>query len=137
MTPELPKRLQDGASLCIVNLLFAGTRTIMTQRSFIVGIAGGSASGKTTLALALQEALTQAQSPRSTVIFHTDRYFTRDKSIGPTFISPSTGVEQFNCNHPDAVNTERLLGDLKACTEAVDAPAVVLVEGLMVLHEVR
>lgn len=108
----------------------------MAQRSFIVGIAGGSASGKTTLALALQEAL-QKQPARSTVIFHTDHYFTRDKSIGPTFISPSTGTEQFNCNHPDAVNTVRLMEDLRACVEGEEAPAIVLIEGLMVLHELR
>ena len=109
----------------------------MAQRSFIVGIAGGSASGKTTMALALQEAFNQKRPPCPTTIFHTDHYFTRDKSIGPTFISPSTGVERFNCNHPDAVNTQRLMSDLQASVVGTDAPAVVIVEGLMVLHELR
>lgn len=109
----------------------------MTQRSFIVGIAGGSASGKTTLALALQEALHGSETPRTTTVFHTDHYFSRDKNLGPTFISPSTGTEQFNCNHPDAVDTGRLITDLHACLSADDAPAVVLIEGLMVLYEPR
>jgi uridine kinase len=100
----------------------------------IVGIAGGSASGKSTLAAALADAL-NALEGRRTAVVAADRYMYRDRTRGPTFVSPSSGAVMFNANHPESVEWERLLRDLDAQLLEADGPAIILVEGLMVLHE--
>ena len=102
----------------------------------VVGIAGGSASGKTTLVAGLADALGQIPGRRAATIA-ADRYMYRDKTRGPTFISPSTGEEMFNANHPESVDWGALLRDLDALLAREDCPDVILVEGLMVLHEPR
>ncbi len=99
----------------------------------VVGIAGGSASGKTTLALALADALRALPGCRPTVLA-ADHYMYRDPARGPTFVSPSTGAVRFNANHPDAVDWAKLLRDLDTQLQQVDGPNIVLLEGLMVLH---
>ena len=100
----------------------------------IVGIAGGSASGKSTLAAALAGALEQSQDWR-VVVVPTDRYVQPDPVRGPTFFSPSASEDMFDWNHPDSVDWARLTNELQALIAASDAPHAVLVEGLMVLHE--
>ena len=69
-----------------------------------VGISGGSASGKTTLATALAEEL-KAFSP---VILHQDYYF-RDWSEYPS----EEREKVITANHPDAVQWEALLGHIR------------------------
>ena len=69
-----------------------------------VGITGGSASGKTTLATALAEELKEF----SPVILHQDYYF-RDWSEYPT----EKREEVITANHPDAVQWEALLGHIR------------------------
>ncbi len=69
-----------------------------------VGISGGSASGKTTLAAALAEALKEF----SPVILHQDYYF-RDWSEYP----PEEREKVITANHPDAVRWEALLGHIR------------------------
>lgn len=99
----------------------------------IVGIAGGSASGKSTLATALNEALSQVPGIRPLVIV-TDKYMYRDVDKGPSFVSPTSGKVMFNANHPESVNWAQLLLDLDALLEQPDHPNVILLEGLMVLQ---
>lgn len=95
---------------------------------FIVGIAGGSASGKSTFAKALTETLA-AHVPDLTVqVVSTDHHW-QDKSGPPRFFSASAGEDMFNHNHPDALNT----GSLFAALDAADTD-IVLLEGLMILH---
>jgi uridine kinase len=95
---------------------------------FITGIAGGSASGKSTFTKALAETLA-ARAPELRVqVISTDHHW-RDFGGPPRFTSPSSGIEQFNNNHPDALNVDSLF----AALDSVDAD-VVLLEGLMVLH---
>ena len=72
-----------------------------------VGISGGSASGKTTLAAALAEALKEF----SPVILHQDYYF-RDWSEYP----PEEREKVITANHPDAVRWEALLGHIRQLT---------------------
>ena len=98
----------------------------------IVGIGGGSASGKSTLAAALAEALTERLRQVETLAL--DRYVREDRDAGPHFVSPSTGERLFDWNHPDACDLARLLADLDRRASAPDAPDVLLVEGLMALH---
>ena len=68
-----------------------------------VGISGGSASGKTTLAKALAEGLNEF----SPVILHQDYYF-KDWSEYP----PEEREKVITANHPDAVRWEALLGHI-------------------------
>lgn len=104
----------------------------MTHR-LIIGIAGGSASGKSTLAAALLTALEDLPGIRPARIA-ADKYMYRDIESGPTFRSPSTGKVMFNANHPDSVNWTRLLSDLEELMRQTDGPNVILLEGLMVLQ---
>lgn len=69
-----------------------------------VGISGGSASGKTTLAKALVGGLKEF----SPVILHQDYYF-KDWSEYP----PEEREKVITANHPDAVRWEALLGHIR------------------------
>ena len=69
-----------------------------------VGISGGSASGKTTLAKALVDGLTEF----SPVILHQDHYF-QDWSEYP----PEEREKVITANHPDAVRWEVLLDHIR------------------------
>ena len=69
-----------------------------------VGISGGSASGKTTLAKALAEELKEFLP----VILHQDYYF-RDWSEYP----PEEREQVITANHPDAVQWKALLGHIR------------------------
>lgn len=104
----------------------------MTNR-LIIGIAGGSASGKSTLTAALLTALEESPGIRPARIA-TDKYMYREIEHGPTFTSPSTGKVMFNANHPDSVDWEQLLSDLEQLVQQADAPNVIVLEGLMVLQ---
>lgn len=99
----------------------------------VVGIAGGSASGKSALTTALADALRQIPGRRPGILA-ADQYMHRDRSRGPTFVSHTTGTAMFDANHPDAVDWDLLLRDLDAQLHQVDGPNVILLEGLMVLH---
>ncbi|MES2459532.1 MAG: hypothetical protein V4671_03055 [Armatimonadota bacterium] len=95
---------------------------------FLTGIAGGSASGKSTFAKALTETLAARETQLSVQVISTDHHW-RDRSGPPRFTSPSTGQDVFNHNHPDALNTESLFAALDAANANI-----VLLEGLMILH---
>ena len=102
--------------------------------SVVVGIAGGSASGKTTFTAALHRALTEIEPKRHVEIIGMDRYFYRGAPGGPMFVSPSTGETLPHNNHPDSADNARLVADLETRRTAPDAPDVILLEGLMTLH---
>ena len=73
-----------------------------------VGISGGSASGKTTLAKTLADGLKEF----APVILHQDYYF-RDWSEYP----PEEREKVITANHPDAVRWEALLGHIRQLIE--------------------
>lgn len=97
---------------------------------FVVGIAGGSCSGKTTLSGMLEEKL----SDRKVTVLHMDKYF---KNPTPTTIAFIKGIEYPEHNHPDSFKLDEFYADLDAVI-ASDAD-VVIVEGLLILYlkEVR
>ena len=96
---------------------------------YIIGIAGGTASGKSTLARKLVEDLAEL---RVTVI-GMDKYFRADK---PVHRAPLTGQEWPDFNSPDSFHLDQLVTDLDALVSAPGAPDVVVIEGLMTLqHE--
>ena len=112
-----------------------GLSTINYQLStLVVGIAGGSASGKTTFTAALMETLRQRQPQLRVELMGMDKYFYRGAAPGPRFVSPSSGEDLPDNNHPNSADNVRLVADLDARLAAADAPDVLIVEGLMALH---
>jgi uridine kinase len=105
----------------------------MSEQSIVVGLAGGSAAGKSTFSPLLVRELTEREPNLTVEVMGMDRYFYRG-APGPTFVSPSTGETLPNNNHPDSADNARLVVDLDARRTASDAPDVILVEGLMALH---
>jgi len=99
----------------------------------VVGIAGGSAAGKSTFARALVQALAEGEPALRAEIVGMDRYLYRGAEGGPTFVSPSTGETRPDNNHPDSADNTRLVADLEVRRADKDAPDVLIVEGLMAL----
>ena len=100
----------------------------------LVGIAGGSASGKTTFTAALKSHFDVEYAELRVEIVGMDRYFYRGAPGGPLFVSPSSGETLPNNNHPNSADNDRLISDLKLLVSQDDAPDVVILEGLMALH---
>jgi uridine kinase len=115
---------------------------------FVLGIAGGTGSGKTTIAAAVIAAL----PARTAVLIESDAYY-RDRSA-----LPWAEREHINYDHPDAIETELLESHLAALRagSAIDVPQydyreharrretqrvapapVVVVEGILVLADER
>jgi uridine kinase len=113
--------------------------------SLVVGIAGGTASGKTTVARKIHEAL----SPSRVVLIDQDSYYKDLKHLS------LDERREVNFDHPDAFDTDLLVHHLKALKAGVPiqkpqydfvtsirrpelseiAPAdIILVEGILVLH---
>lgn len=95
-------------------------------RPLLVGIAGGTASGKSTLAGRLVDALADLR----VCVVHMDRYFLREK---PHMRAPITGQDYEDHNHPASFDLQGLLRDVDAALAACEAD-VILVEGLLTLQ---
>lgn len=104
------------------------------RKSFVIGIAGGSAAGKSAFTAVLTRLLTQGESPLRVEVLGMDKYFYRGEAGGPRLTLPSTGEELPDNNHPDSADNARLVADLDARCIAPNAPDVIIVEGLMALH---
>ena len=103
------------------------------NKSYIVGIAGGSASGKTTFVAELIKILAQNEGIKVEVV-GMDKYFYRGQNGGPSFTSPSTGETLPDNNVPGSADNARLVADLDLKSTAEDSPDILIVEGLMTLH---
>jgi len=92
---------------------------------FVIGIAGGTCSGKSTLANRLEEYYGE-----NCCVIHMDAYF-RKPSI--TTIAPITGIEYVEHNHPDALYLDKLYADFN---NAIDdgSKKILIIEGLFALH---
>lgn len=118
----------------------------MTKKNIIIGIAGGSGSGKTSVAKALVKGL----HLNGAVIIEQDWYY-KDLSH-----LPQEERIKWNFDHPDSVEFDLLIRDLEAMSEgktvkvpqynyvthsraketlSVAPQKVVIVEGIMVLYE--
>ena len=102
--------------------------------SVLVGIAGGSASGKTTFTAALEKEIAHGRPALRVEAIGMDRYFYRGNAPGPAFVSPSTGETLPDNNHPESADNARMLLDLDARRSTTNRPDVILLEGLMALH---
>ncbi len=107
--------------------------------SYVVGIAGGSASGKSTFVGLLAPLLREGLPPIRVEVFGLDKYFYRGQSGGPTFVSPSTGETLPDNNCPESSDNVRLVADLDTLRNAPDAPNVILIEGHLIfaIPEIR
>ena len=98
------------------------------NKSFIIGIAGGSASGKTTFCKTLAEVLNEYDIN----VFYMDDYFKSTEQM-PLSKSPVTGkiyIDQADFNHPDAVDWSRLKDELFLAKEEI-----IIIEGLYALAD--
>lgn len=96
------------------------------KEPFLVGIAGGSASGKSTFCKTLEEAL----SGFKLKVIHIDDYFKPEENR-PYVEAPINGKKYIDDNHPDTVNLLQLKKDMFSTLE--DGFQVIIVEGLLTL----
>ena len=82
---------------------------------YIIGIAGGSASGKTTFCKKLAESL----NGLNLKVIHTDWYF-KPAELLPTAVAPITGKEYPDHNHPNTLDLPRLKGDIAIAAQEFD-----------------
>ena len=104
-----------------------GNGGITVKIAYVVGIAGGSASGKSTFS----EQLKQGLAGLTVSVLSMDAYY-RDSEERPRTAAPITGIVYKDDNHPDAFDLEKMTADLKN-TAADRNTDVVLAEGLFTL----
>ena len=92
---------------------------------YIIGITGGSCSGKSTIALKIKESL----EPKKVSIVHMDRYY---KKLTPNVTAPFTGIVYAEHNHPDALRLDEMYADFNDLLNG-DSD-VVIIEGLFALY---
>lgn len=97
------------------------------RRPLVVGIAGGSASGKSTLC----ERLVCALEGLRVEVLAMDRYF---RKVKPMMVAPFTRAVYEDHNHPDSFDLAALVNDLDTLLNQEDPPQVILVEGLLTLQ---
>lgn len=96
------------------------------MKPFFVAIAGGTCSGKTTLAENLRQKL---EEKYLVTVINMDHYF---KNPTPTVIAPITGIEYPEHNHPDSLKLDEMMVDLDAALAGESD--VVIIEGLFALY---
>ena len=99
------------------------------KKPYLVGIAGGSASGKTTFSGKLAEELKDLR----VLELHMDTYF-KPKEERPVVNAPFTQKPYLDDNHPNSFRLPQLKEDL---AEAIRSGAyqVILIEGLLTLWD--
>ena len=97
-------------------------------KPYIIGIAGGTASGKSTLS----EKLESVFSDYNIRVFHMDKYF-KPRQERPYTKAFVTGKEYTDDNHPLTMNLKKLAEDIK---DSLDMDfEIIIVEGLMTLWD--
>ena len=92
---------------------------------YVIGITGGSCSGKSTIALKIKDAL----ATKNVSIVHMDRYY---KKQPPNVTAPFTGIVYAEHNHPDALRLDDMYNDFNVLING-DSD-VVIIEGLFALY---
>lgn len=101
----------------------------MNQKPYVIGIAGGSASGKTTFSSKLEKEL----APLRVKVFHMDSYF-KPRDERPQSPAPVSGKVYVDDNHPLTMELGRFADDLRAAIECGEWQ-VIIAEGLLVLWD--
>ena len=93
---------------------FSSESSFSNSPTRLIGITGGTGSGKTVLAQTLQQHL----DPDSAILLHTDEYY-HDRSD-----LPPQAREKMNFDHPDACDTSLLIAHLHALVagQSIAAP---------------
>lgn len=99
------------------------------MKKFIIGIAGGSASGKSTFSDNLKKAFEQI----SVKVFHMDSYFKKAEDR-PKAAAPINGKIYIDDNHPTTMDLPRLEKDLEEYIENGTAQ-IIIIEGLLTLWD--
>jgi len=99
----------------------------MEKKPYIVGIAGGTCSGKSTLTDELAETLGAAYK---VTVLNLDTFY---KFAAMRTVAPITRVEYPEHNHPAAVDMDKLQAAFSAAI-AEEGNDVVLAEGIFALH---
>ena len=99
------------------------------KKTIVIGIAGGSASGKSTLTDLLMKELGQFEA----VAFHMDSYFKPENEL-PVAEAPFSGKTYRDYNHPSSFYLEKLRSDL-ALAITSNQYQIIIVEGLLVLWD--
>ncbi|MCL2815213.1 MAG: AAA family ATPase [Oscillospiraceae bacterium] len=99
----------------------------MSKKPYIVGVSGGTCSGKSTLSDRIKKTL---EKKYTVSLFNMDNYY--QWSLKKT-IAPITRIEYSEHNHPDAVDKDRLYKDFNAAISD-ESNDVVLIEGIFSLH---
>jgi len=121
-----PEHFQDEAADRLRQRLSAAGR----RQPLVVIIAGGSASGKGTLARALAEAV----EPATTRIVNMDRYFKPAAEL-PTYFSSRRNGPHPDWNQPDSFRHQELIADMRRWTQdGACAEDVLILEGILALH---
>ncbi|NOU86175.1 AAA family ATPase [Paenibacillus sp. LMG 31460] len=96
------------------------------KKPLIIGISGGSGSGKTTWSHYLLEHFNH----HKVRIIHSDRYF---KKMRPITRAPFSNKEYDDFNQPESVDIERLISDIDIaiCNDELD---LLIVEGFLIFH---
>ncbi len=94
--------------------------------AFVIGIGGGSASGKSTVAKELESRL----APLRVMVVNQDRYFWETARL-PRAASPDGGREWPDYNQPASFDFVRLRADLREMKQG--EAEVVILEGILVL----
>jgi len=97
------------------------------KKAFLVGIAGGSASGKSTFCEQLKNAL----AGHNIMVFHMDHYF-KPKDMRPYVSAPITKKMYMDDNHPTTVDLPQLKKDLST---AINDAEIIIIEGLLTLFD--
>jgi len=101
----------------------------MLKKSFVVGIAGGTASGKSTLCAKLEKELNNY----NLFVIHMDYYFKpeKDKPHPKAFVTRKVYTDD---NHPETMDLAKLNKDLEKLLEK-NTHDIIIVEGLLTLWD--
>jgi len=99
----------------------------MSIKPYVIGIGGGTCSGKTTL---VKNVIGLIGSEYTMTALHMDKYY---KNPIIRTIAPITGIEYAEANHPDSLETDRLFSDFNEAV-ANEKNDIVIIEGLFSLH---
>lgn len=95
------------------------------SKTYLVAIAGGTCSGKSTLSEELERRLKEKTDLQ---VLHMDSYFKRPT---PDTVAPITGKTYPEHNHPDSLKLDEMRTDLE---KALEEKRLVIVEGLFALY---
>lgn len=99
------------------------------KKVYVIGIAGGSASGKSTFCDTLEKSLEGLKVKA----IHMDSYF-KPENRRPYSEAPVTGAMYVDDNHPETMDLPRLANDLRQMINE-NIYDVAIVEGLLTLYD--